>query len=288
MEVSAKSLILDLLSTARDSTMPVSALVAAGELFGFSGNNLRVALARLHSRGRVERDEPSCYRLTASAQAVRRHVGAWSQFEQRMVAWRSGWITLHTAGLQPVRRSRLQQRRQALDFFGFRSLAPDLWVRPDNLAGGVGDLRLRLYALGLQVDAPVFTVRDLDSETEARARGLWDVAALNKGYREGRDALLRSTERLRSMRPERALVETFKIGGRALHRLAFDPLLPELIMPAEPRQAFVDEMRSYDRGGRVHWRAFMKAHGVSSLDSPLRVRTIDLGEPQHGAVGGQL
>jgi phenylacetic acid degradation operon negative regulatory protein len=151
----------------------------------------------------------------------------------------------------------------------------------------VSDLRPRLYALGLHVDAPIFAVHDLDSESETRARSLWDGKTLCRGYRAGRDALLRSTERLRRLAPERAMAESFLVGGRALRQLAFDPLLPEPIVSAAPRREFVDEMRRYDRIGRVYWRSFMKAHGVPSLESPLRGHMIDLGEPRRSAAGSQ-
>jgi len=283
----AKSLVLDLLSTARGQTMPVRALVRAGAIFGLSGNSVRVALARLCSRGRVERDERGRYRLSAGARAVQRHVAAWSQLEQRMVPWRGGWIGLHMAGVRPLRRVLLRQRDRALDFLGFRILAPGLWVRPDNLEGGVTNLRPRLHALGLDVDAPIFAMHDLDSESEARARDLWDGKALCRGYREGRNALLRSAERLSRLTPERAMVESFRVGGWALRQLAFDPLLPEPIVSAAPRREFVDELRRYDRMGRAHWRSFMKAQGVPSLESPLRGHMIDLREPQPAAAGSQ-
>ena len=287
MSPTAKSLVLDLLSTARGQTMPVSALVAAGALFELSGNSIRVALARLCSRGWVERDERGRYRLSEGARAVQRHVAAWPQLEQRMVPWRGGWIGLHMAGGRPPRRALLRQRARALDFFGFRSLAPDLWVRPDNLEGGVNDLRPRLHALGLDVEAPIFAMRDLDSASEARARNLWDGKALCRGYREGRDALSRSAERFGRLTPERAMVESFLVGGRALRQLAFDPLLPEPIVTAAPRREFVDELRRYDRMGRAHWRVFMKAQGLPSLESPLRGHMIDLREPQPAAAGSQ-
>jgi phenylacetic acid degradation operon negative regulatory protein len=285
MSPTAKSLVLDLLSTARGQTMPVRALVAAAALFGLSGNSVRVALARLCSRGWVERDERGYYRLSAGARAVQRHVAAWPQLEQRMAPWRGGWIGLHSAGARPPRRALLRHRARALDFFGFRALAPGLWVRPDNLEGGVNDLRPRLHALGLDVEAPIFAMRDLDSESEARARDLWDGKALCRGYREGRDALMRSAECFRNLTPERAMVESFLVGGRALRQLAFDPLLPEPIVAAAPRREFVDALRRYDRMGRDHWRSFMKAQGLPSLESPLRGHMIDLGGPQPAEAG---
>ena len=53
-----KSLILDLLATLREGSMPVRALVSAGALFGVGENNVRVSLARLYASGRVERGSP--------------------------------------------------------------------------------------------------------------------------------------------------------------------------------------------------------------------------------------
>ena len=43
--------------------MPVRALVEAGRCFGIGDNSLRVALARLLARGRVERNMRGRYRL---------------------------------------------------------------------------------------------------------------------------------------------------------------------------------------------------------------------------------
>ena len=55
MQTTARSLILDLLSTLRRGTMPVRALVEAGALLGIEENNIRVSLARFYASGRIER-----------------------------------------------------------------------------------------------------------------------------------------------------------------------------------------------------------------------------------------
>ena len=91
MDVSPRSLILDLLSTMRRGAMPVRVLVRAGEMFGISENNVRVALARLVRAGRVERDERGQYRLGAAAEAVNRRVTAWQRVEDQLRAWRGAY-----------------------------------------------------------------------------------------------------------------------------------------------------------------------------------------------------
>ena len=64
-------------------------------------------------------------------------------------------------------RVKLRARDRALAMLGLRELERGLYVRPDNLAGGVEEVRSRLNRLGLDADAAVFVAMDFD----ARARG---------------------------------------------------------------------------------------------------------------------
>ena len=268
MRPTPKSLILDLLSSLRGQEMPVRALVAAAELFGISAESVRVALVRLCTDGTVERNERAQYRLASAAEPVQRHVAAWTRTEERVVAWRGGWVAVHTAGLPRVDRARVRRRDRALQFLGFRRLESHLFVRPDNLKGGVEGVRDELYALGLDREAIVFGISALDPVTEARARDAWDAEGLRRAYRTTCAALARSTARLERLGEAEAMVESFVLGGRAIRQLALDPLLPEPIVPAGERAALVDAMRVYDRLGRVRWRGFMRSHGAPHLQTP--------------------
>jgi len=269
----AKSLILDLLSTLRGAAMPVRALVRAGALFGIAENGIRVELARLIGRGLVARDERGSYRMAEGAESVQSRVVSWSRIEERMVPWAAGWNGVHTAALPRSDRRAVRRRARAFAFLGFRELETGLWIRPDNLSGGVPEVRRQLDALGLDRAAIVFALGALDPATEARARGLWDVAALRAGYRATRDAILASERRMPRLAPEDAMVESFVLGGRAIRQLVLDPLLPEPILPTTERQALVQAMRRYDKLGRACWRRFMSEHGALGRRSPVDLHT---------------
>ena len=268
MQPAAKSLIVDLLSSLRGKTMPVRALVAAGAVFGLSPESMRVALVRLCSRGTVDHNERGQYRIASAAQAVQEHVSAWTRIEERVVPWRGGWIGVHTAGLPRADRTRTRRRSRALAFLGFAALEPHLFVRPDNLRGGVDGVRDELRALGLEPAALVFSCAQLDAGADGRARALWDGQALCNGYRATCAVLARSAARIERLSMHAAMVESFVLGGQAIRQLALDPLLPEPIVPAGSRAALVDAMRDYDRLGRSCWRAFMKSHGAPHLQTP--------------------
>jgi phenylacetic acid degradation operon negative regulatory protein len=276
---SAKSLILDLLSTLRHGTMPVAALVEAGALFGLAENNVRVALARLLAAGRVERDERGCYRLGPAAAAVNREVGSWRRIEARMRPWTPGrWLAAHTGSLDGSVRAR-RPRERALRFLGFAELQPGLALRPANLREPAEATRARLQSLGLEPEAVVGVLSDLPPAAEARARRLWDAAELARGYRESRAALVSSERRLGALPEGEAMVASFLLGGRVMRQLVFDPLLPEPIVPAAERHALAAALRRYDRLGRSCWAEFLGRHGVPSLRAPANTRSPDGAAP---------
>ncbi len=253
--------------------MPVRALVEAGALFGLEGNSVRVALARLLAAGRVERDERGRYRLAPGAAAVAAAVAGWRHLPERLHPWEGGWIGV--AGRAAVRRGRAGPGEQALGLLGFRELASGLAVRPDNLVGGVAGVRAGLASLGLPAERPVFALGELDPVSEARARELWDVPALLAGYRATRRAIERSEARLPRLSRERAMLESFRVGGEAIRLLARDPLLPAPIVPAREREALVGAMRRYDALGRACWAPFLAEHGVPHRHAPVDLRAFD-------------
>lgn len=265
MHPSAKSLILQLLSIADGASVPVGVLVEVGAVFDITGNSTRVTLARLLARGLIARDERGRYRLAEAGQAIRRHVAQWTHLESRVAPWGGGWVGACTSALPKVRKPAARRRARALDFLGFRALAPGLWLRPDNL-GGVEAVRTRVQALGLDVAAPVFAAAELGPD-EDRARGLWDRTEADAGYLQLVERLDAALARLDDLPQADAMVETFVLGGAVLHALAFDPLLPEELADSSARTALVSSMRTYERRGRLLWSRFMADRGAPMFDT---------------------
>jgi phenylacetic acid degradation operon negative regulatory protein len=253
-----KSLVLDLLSTVPHSAMPVGALIAAAQLFGVSENNLRVTLARLRATGMIDQDERGRYRLAEQAAPVGKHVLSWRDVEDRVRPWTMGWLGVHTAAVQRSERRAHRHGERALRYLGFERFDSGLHLRPDNLVGGVDGVRQRLYELGLDAKALVFSLSNLDPDAERRARRLWNTSALRNGYRSSLAALRKSEARLTTLPLDEALVESFLRGGRVIRQIVLDPLLPEPLVPASERAALVEALRRYDRAGRACWSTFLK------------------------------
>ena len=257
--VTAKALILDLLSTTGRRPVPVRALVEAGRLFDVAENPLRVALARLLADGRVLRDQRGEYALSTGDVSLR--IRRWHSLDEELRPWGDAWVGVHRAGPPRARGASARARERALRFLGLAELAPGLHVRPDNLAGGVAGARRLLVGLGLEPSTPVLGLVELDPALRSRAWALWDVAGLAAGYRATRERLERSARALPGLDRAAARVESFELGGAAIRQLVLDPLLPDELAPSaglgRERRALVDTMKAYDRLGREAWRGWL-------------------------------
>ena len=255
MSLTAKSLVLDLLSTMPPRyPVRVGTLVEAAGIFGIGENSLRVALARLRARGLVESDERGLYRMGAAARAVNRQVRSWRHVEEEVCDWDGSWVAVHDGS--PGDRGAAKRRATALRLAGFRSLTAPLLVRPNNRVGGIGAARKRLASLGLGEGALVFELSELDEKSDRRARGLWDPAELERGYDATCATLESSAGRLASLPQEAAMAEAFRLGGEAVRQIVLDPLLPAPIVDTDKRHALVEAMRRYDVVGRHYWKGW--------------------------------
>lgn len=254
----ARRLILNLLLAADDGRLGAAEAVKACALFDISQNNTRVALTRLATAGLIEVAERGSYRLGPGGKALAADIAAWREAEDRLRPWDGGWIAVFTGALPRTDRVAMRARERALALLGMRELDTGLYVRPDNLAGGVTAARERLLLLGLGVDAPVLLARDLDAARDQRARQLWDVADMARGYRDSRKQLRTWAARAAKLPLEVAARESFLLGDAAIRRLVFDPMLPEPLVKVDERRAFVEAVRQFDLDGHTIWRTFFK------------------------------
>ncbi len=257
----ARHLILKLLVALETETLDASDAIRACALFGISDNNARVALTRLVNTSLIETAGRGTYRLGAEGRALGEDVSAWRITEQRVRPWDGTWVAVLIAGLGRSDRTALRERERALALVGMRQLEEGLYVRPDNLVGGVAHTRERLYGLGVETSAPVFTVRDLDARLESKARGLWKGKELAKGYRESKRLLEKSSTHLDTLPVELAAKEAYLLGDQAIRQLVFDPFLPEPLVTVADRIAFGNAVRRYDEDGRSIWQRFLAARG---------------------------
>ncbi len=258
MKPEPRHLILNLLLGAAGRQLAAREAIAACALFGIRENSVRVALARLSAAGLVETFGRGEYRLGPGAARLADEVATWRDAERRVRDWNGAWIAAHVGDLGRSNRAALRARGRALGMLGLRELDRGLFLRPDNLAGGVEAARERLLKLGLESDAAVFVAHGFDAARERRAAALWDGRALTRGYRETRARLEDWLARAGSLALELAARESYLLGNAAIRQLVFDPLLPAPLVDVDARRGFLDAVVRFDAAGHAIWNRFLR------------------------------
>ncbi|MDP9139774.1 MAG: PaaX family transcriptional regulator [Pseudomonadota bacterium] len=251
---SPKHLILNLLLAANGETMSARDAINACALFGIRENSVRVALVRLSAESLIEAAGRGAYRFGPKATGLADDVRHWRDSEQRLCEWSQHWLAVHLGGLGRSDRSRVRARDRALAMTGLRELDPGLYIRPDNLRGGVEALRERLLRLGLDEDAPAFIAHAFDAAREQRARRLWDTKRLDKSYRSLRNRLEKWLANADELEPDVAAREAYLLGHEAIRSLVYDPLLPAPLVDVEARKAFIAVVQRFDHAGHLIWQ----------------------------------
>lgn len=254
--INPKNLILDLMLAVGDKPMSARDAILAGSLFGISENSLRVTLARLSAASLIEVAGRGSYRLGPAATDLAGEVASWRQAEARLRPWTGGYIAVHCGALGRSDRVALRQRERALQMLGFQELERGLHIRPDNIEAHIDVVCQRLYKLGLDRDAPVFLASGFDSAREARIASLWDGQALTQTYRQLRLQMETWLANAHRLALDTAARESLLLGGKAIHQLVFDPLLPEPFVDAAERHAFIQCVQRFDEAGRAIWNHF--------------------------------
>lgn len=254
MKLTAKKLILGLMVADPDQAMPVQSIIRACALFRITENNVRVTLVRLSAEGLIESRGRGAYGVGPQARNTALEVARWHNAEQRLRDWSGAYIAVHTGMMGRSDRKALNQRERALDMLGLRELERGLHIRPDNLSGGVAEVRHRLHDLGVPDDATVFLASAFEARKDDAIRALWDGDALNRRYREQTQRLNQWLARHDELERDVAARESYLAGAEAIRMLVFDPWLPEPLVDGQARHAFVQATEAMDAAGKAIWQ----------------------------------
>ena len=269
LNVSAKAVVLEVLSAGESiyqGTLPVRSLVQAASVFDIAENSVRVAIVRLRADGLLESPGRGEYRLGPSAQIVNDKIHGWRTVSGRVGDWDGSWASVYTADLSRTDRPALRRRLRALRFLGFQELKPGLFIRPNNLTPGIDGIRDELVALGLDSNASVFRMDELNPTQEQRARALWDSGALEQTYSTLHTEIAVSMGRLEELPLDDSVREVFLLGREGIRQVVLDPLLPEPLVDEDKRSSMVNVLQSYCDRGLSLWARFLGLRETASAE----------------------
>jgi phenylacetic acid degradation operon negative regulatory protein len=252
-DVSARTLVLSLMSVPGRRPQSLTYLSRAGGLFGMEPTAIRMAVTRLVKEGLLESVERGVYATGPKAAAFTAEISDWRGAPDRTRPWKGGWIGVITNHLGRTDRKDLRARMRALRLYGFAQAEGGLWVRPDNLRLSLGALRAALIRIGLQEDAMLVIISETAMPAGVNWRNLWSTDDLRATYEGAIAAMQASRQAAASLLPDAAARETLLIGQSVIRTINLDPLLPEDIGDAALFRQMVTEMDAYDLFGKTCW-----------------------------------
>jgi phenylacetic acid degradation operon negative regulatory protein len=266
--MNARSLALSLLLGTRPPRLPVSSLVAAGELFGVSSGAMRTALSRMVASGDVHAEDGS---YSLAGRLIERQEVQDVGRAPVTSDWDGRWVTVTPRNASRSLADRRELRRR-LEALRLGELRPDYWLRPANI-----DLAA-LESVGTTSNLIVVVGTMAEPDQRALVEQLWPLAGIRSQAVELADELAGLSGSL-PRHPDdghasgqdagplsRWLVKAFLAAADVVRFLTHEPRLPaELVgLNWEPdrlrtdydrfEQLFQREMATFFRSASGHSR----------------------------------
>ncbi|WP_291071174.1 hypothetical protein [Hyphomonas sp.] len=258
-DLSARALVLSLISGTHSSPQSIASLIAAAALFGIEPATVRVAVTRLIKEKMLESPDRGVYRPGPRAQALTRRLKDWRNVRARVAPWTGDWLVAITHPLGRTDRKQLRARERALNLLGYREADAGLWVRPANLSAALDDHRSDLVSIGADEALTLLRVAGIAAASAPDWPALWSPDALAPAYTGAVEAMKASLARLPGLPADEAARETLLIGQAVIRLINLDPLLPPELADQAAFFRMLDTMRAYNDVGQASWRAYNRA-----------------------------
>ncbi|MGB3624632.1 MAG: hypothetical protein WA989_02320 [Henriciella sp.] len=252
-DISARALILSLLSTVDVDRQAIGALVNAGDLFGIEPVTIRVAATRLVKSGLLESPERGIYAPGPKAKALTRRLQQWRDVSDRLSDWTGSWLVCLTHHLGRADRKKLRERERALMLYGYRETPNGLWVRPANISRTIDELRDELVSIGAGDGIMLMEASDFATGLAKHWESLWSAKELHASYTAAIADMTSSLPRLATLPPDEAARESLLIGQAVIRTINFDPLLPPELADQGLFLQMVETMKRYNETGIACW-----------------------------------
>jgi phenylacetic acid degradation operon negative regulatory protein len=234
--LTARSLMLSTLLGTHPPRLPVRALVAVGELFGFAEGTVRTALSRMAAGAELDADNG---RYALGERLRRRQASQDASRRAPPRRWDGSWWIAHVVGEGRSVGDR-REFRARMRYAHMGELRPDVWLRPANTGGPEPSDDVLLSRGSLESRDPI-----------ALARQLWDVDDLRRTGARLTGAAAEALASLAAGDPA-VLPDTFMVSVAVVRYLLADPQLPEELVGADWP---ADGLRpTYDELERAHGR----------------------------------
>lgn len=259
-KINARHLVLDLMYASPHSTISIKRMLCAAQLLGISDNGIRVAVTRLCQENIIRAVERGVYQLVQKkfdSAFISLKKTPQMQFSE---CWEKGYLLAYSGHLGRVDRTALSKREKTFQYYGFKPIEQNLYVRPDNLGLTLSDLKQHMVKFGCEAELRLFKVSELDQGINIQA--LWDIKYLNQQYLATIQHIQNWFNALAKMNLQQAALSSFEVGKAGIFAMRSDPLLPSEWIDTHARQSCEEMVQKIEKEGILVWEKLFQQYGV--------------------------
>lgn len=251
----ASELILDVLGMLEGIRISLPQATRAGQAFGYSDATMRAALSRLRSRGRIQSHGRGVYGLPEAPMLQWVFNRSWGQHIDQIVPWEGHWMMASWPDTVKLSRNDTLFKENLLLRYGFQRWRPRLFIRPDNIAGGVSAMQERLVDWPESQHVSLCEMRQVSADLEAQLFALWTDPACDLDVIS--QQLIDSQNRTGSEITAATAAEVLSIGRFAVKAILKDSRLPEPFGHTKNLKAISTSLATYERFGVEVWKEYL-------------------------------
>lgn len=254
---SATTLMLDLMSTRVPPSFSLRQLCRAAEVFEIGDGAVRSAISRLKREGRIAVSGRGMYQIGERGLPIMQQLLQWPDALNQRSEWQGHWVIAFANPQDRNNRTTWRRTLSALNLEGLVEAEKNIWVRPDNLKGGVARIRQSIARMEGSPSLLLVKAAELDlGRAESYAR-LWNSDELDELDIAWRKLLSDGLLRLRSQSPVEACRDSLLLGRESIRHILRDPRLPESIRNSRYIRELIDTARLFQKEAIQIWLDYL-------------------------------
>jgi len=173
--------------------------------------------------------------------------------------WNNSWWGM-LFSVPDIKKSKRYYIRKKLLAYRFVSLYPGFWIRPFNEKENIKDSLKNLIGNKFCRIIKFYYFYNISNE---EVKKLWKLDEVNRSFKYGLRIIKKSREKLKTLSPDKGLIEEIIVGGKIVKILFKDPLLPKKFLSIdwqgeELKEKFSIWIKEIKKISKPYWEKIFK------------------------------
>ncbi|WP_093190636.1 hypothetical protein [Pseudovibrio sp. Tun.PSC04-5.I4] len=217
---------------------------------------MRAALSRLKEREKLRNLGRGIYGLPEKPMIEWSFNRSWRDYVEEIIQWSGHWVLASWSNNAKLSRSESLSKEDLLHRYGFRKWRPQLFIRPDNITGGLPAMRQRIATWSAADQFEFSEMRQVEMKLETHLMSHWNDSVQNHDNIVSllNDSLLKTRGEITG----ETVAEVLSVGRCAVKSVLKNPRLPEPYGNHANLRELSTTLATYEVHGLELWTQYLE------------------------------